>query len=210
MARDAAAYRQVLQALLPQGQAWPRDPEATLTRLLDALAAPLARADARADDLIDESDPSTTWEMLPDWERVVGLPDTCSTAAGDLSLAERRAAVVQRLTARGGQSRAFFIGIATALGYEITIEEWRPFQVGISSLGRGPDPAILGPQLAPPQCRFVWRVRVSGPRVTRFQCGVSQVGVDQLTAIRRAEDLECQLRRRMPAHTHLIFSYQGV
>ncbi|MQX36807.1 YmfQ family protein [Roseospira navarrensis] len=210
MARDAAAYRRVLAGLLPRGAAWRRDPGSVLGRLLEALGAPLARADARADALVDEADPRTTWEMLADWERVCGLPDTCSRAAGTPTLEERRAAVVQRLTARGGQSRAFFLGIAEALGYAITIEEWRPFQVGLSGVGPSVDPGMLGPQLGPPQIRFVWRVTVLEPRVTRFHVGTSQCGVDQLTAIRRAEDLECQFRRRAPAHTHLIFRYEGV
>jgi hypothetical protein len=45
MGRTAEDYTRALQTLMPIGQAWPTDPDATLTRLLWALANPLARGD---------------------------------------------------------------------------------------------------------------------------------------------------------------------
>ena len=47
--RTPAAYRAQLQALLPLGDAWPRRPDAVLTRLLAAWAEEFARIDARSD-----------------------------------------------------------------------------------------------------------------------------------------------------------------
>lgn len=41
-------YLRQLQALLPPGPAWPKDDDATLTRMLAALAAELSRVDGRA------------------------------------------------------------------------------------------------------------------------------------------------------------------
>ena len=41
--------------------------------------------------LIDESDPRSTLEMLNDWERAFGLPDSCTDAAD--TLAERQNAL---------------------------------------------------------------------------------------------------------------------
>src|SRR3546814_16731414 len=99
---DRAAYLAQLQTLLPPGDAWPRDPDAVLTRMLDAFAAALAQVDGRAGDLITEADPRSTDELLEDWERVTGLPDPC---AGDEQTAEgRRGRVVKKLPNRGGQS----------------------------------------------------------------------------------------------------------
>jgi uncharacterized protein YmfQ (DUF2313 family) len=46
------------------------------------------------------------------------------------------------------------------------------------------------------------------PRVTYFRCRASRCG-DQLGKIARAADLECRLQRIKPAHTELIFSYDG-
>lgn len=194
-----AAYLAQLQALLPPGAAWSRAPEATLTKLLAAIADSLARVDARAAALLDEIDPRTTRELLPDWERVTGLPDPCS-AGVVTTLQERRAAVVAKLTATGGASAAYFRGLAEAMGYTVEIDRFRPFVTGISRCG---DRLNGGASV-----RHTWRVRVIGPRYTPFRCGVSQCG-DSLGKITRAGDLECKLQRLKPAHTTLVVSYSG-
>lgn len=194
-----AAYQAQLQALLPPGLAWPRARGSTLTALLEALAAEFARADARTWKLIDESDPRSALELLTDWERVCGLPNACSAELAT-TLQERRAAVVARLTAIGGASPAYFIALASATGYAIEIDEFRPFVAGLSRCGD----RLNGGHAV----RHQWRVRVSGPRYTPFRTGASQCG-DLLGKIARAEDLECKLRRLKPAHTNLIVSYLG-
>ncbi|SDH88206.1 YmfQ family protein [Roseospirillum parvum] len=198
----SADYLTQLQALLPTGSAWPRDPGATLTRLLAAAAEGLARLHARALALVEEADPRTTLELLPDWERVCGLPDTCS-AGRATTIEERRAAVVGRLTARGGQSVAYFQGLAEALGYEIELTEYRPFVCGHSQAG-GTHP------IGPPSLRHWWSVRVLGPRVTWFRAGLGRCGVDPLAKISRAGDLECRLHKLKPAQSGLIVGYEGV
>lgn len=195
----ATAYRKQLQALLPFGIVWPRRPDATLTKLLDGIAEELARVDSRADDLLSNAFPAGALEMLPDWERIVGLPDACSTELAN-TIAERRKNVVSKLTERGGCSRAWFIAFAAKLGYTIEIDEFRPFIAGISRCGDRLNGA--------PSVRYTWRVRVIGPRYTPFRTGASQCG-DLLGKITRAEDLECQLKRRKQAHTNLIVSYEG-
>lgn len=193
------AYRKQLQALLPPGDAWPRRNNARLTTLLDALDEELNRVADRALDVVDESDPRATLELLADWERVCGLPDTCSSGLAT-TLQERRSAVVAKLTSVGGASRAYFIALAADMGYEIEIDEFRPFVTGLSRCG---DQLNGGHAV-----RYQWRVRVVGPRYTPFRTGVSQCG-DSLGKISRAEDLECKLKRLKPAHTNLIVSYEG-
>ena len=199
MAMTAAAYRAQLQALLPPGAAWPRRPDATLTKLLDAISQELARVDARGGLLLDEALPAAALELLPDWERVVGLPDACSAALAT-TISERRQNVVSKLTQRGGASRAWFIEYAARLGYTIEIDEYRPFITGLARCGARLNGA--------PVVRHTWRIRVTGPRYTPFRTGASQCG-DLLGKITRAEDLECQLKRRKQAHTNLIVSYEG-
>lgn len=195
----AESYLSQLQSLLPPGAAWAREPDAVLTRLLAALAAEYGRVDSRAVGLVAEADPRSTRELLADWERVCGLPDSCSSGIAT-TLQERRATVVSRLTATGGQSIAYFEALIESLGYEAEIEEFRPFVCGLGHCGD----TLNGPDTV----RHVWAVRILGPRVTRFECGVSQAG-DSLCKISRAEDLECLLRRLRPAQTILIFSYEG-
>jgi uncharacterized protein YmfQ (DUF2313 family) len=116
---SAAAYAAQLAALLPTGRAWPRDDGSVLMQLVAAMADELARIDGRASDLFEEGDPRTALELLSDWEGVAGLPDACVPVPG--SIGERQAAVHMKVTALGGQSRAWYIARAAALGYAIAI-----------------------------------------------------------------------------------------
>lgn len=193
------AYTGFLQALLPVGFAWTREKAANLTKVLDAGASELALIDARSGDLITEADPRSAFELLADWERVAGLPDNCSGVAETLQ--ERRQAVTQKITSRGGQSRAYYISMALSLGYTITIQEFRPFICGLSRCGA----RLNGGH----SVRNHWLVKVPNPRATYFRTGISRAG-ERLLTIRRAEDLECALNHIKPAHTNLIFSYEGV
>jgi uncharacterized protein YmfQ (DUF2313 family) len=195
----AADYLAVAQQLLPPGQAWPRDPSATLTKYWGAVADECAKVHTRARDLlVRESYPGSAIELLPDWERVLGLPDACST--GEETLQERQKAAVAKIAARGGQRLSYYASIAAALGYAVAFDEFRPFICGLAHCGD----ALNGA----PNVRFYWRVRVLEARVTLFRCGASRAG-DLLGRIGRAADLECRLQRLKPAHTELIFSYEG-
>ena len=196
---SADQYRAQLQALLPLGDAWSRDTSSTLGKFLAALAQEMGRLDSRAEQLLGEALAASALELLPDWERIVGLPDACSSELAT-TLSERRQNVVSKLTAQNGCSRAWLIAFAARLGYAIEIDEYRPFITGLSRCGDRLNGAAI--------VRHTWRVRVIGPRYTPFRTGASQCG-DLLGKITRAEDLECQLKRRKQAHTNLIVSYEG-
>jgi uncharacterized protein YmfQ (DUF2313 family) len=196
-----AFYRQQLQQLKPRGMAWPTGPDANQTLLFDGLAVEYARVHGRGLDLLAETNPRTTLELLPEWERFAGLPDECSALVAT-TIQERRLALETKLTSRGGQSKAYFQGVAEKLGYQVEIEQFRPFIFGISQFGVG---AFNGDHT----CRFYWRVRVLGPRVTWFRFGESEFGVDCFGKITRAEDLECVLRKKQPDQGELLFAYEG-
>ncbi len=189
-------YASQLDALLPQGLAWPRDRDAKMRALTRGLAEEFARVDARGDDLVREVLPNTTVEMLADWERAAGLPDTC--VATEQTIQERRNALLSRLTNTGGQSRAFFIELAKYLGFTITITEFRPFRAGFSRAG---DP-LYGEQWA-----FAWRVNAPAVTIVDFRSGASAAG----EPLRKwgNELLECVFNRVKPAHTVLLFGYGG-
>ena len=198
---SAADYEQALRGHLTQGELWRAADGSRLQRLLRVLSGEAARHHNADNRLVEEADPRTALDLLRAWERDVGEPDEC--AGGAETIEERRARVVQKLTARGGQSRAFMVELARSLGYEIEITEYRPFVAGLSRCG-GPDRLNGGHGV-----RFFWSVSVSGPRLTYFRTGSSAAG-EKLLTIARAEDLECVLQRAAPAHTRLIYTYLGV
>lgn len=181
MGLSAADYRHQLQWLLPQGVAWPRDPAAVLTALLDALAVELARVDGYVDGLVDQMMPDTTADLLAEWETITGLPGACSDEVRSTPQA-RRIDIMSKLAASGGASRAYFIGIAATYGVAVTIYEYQPFRAGISHAG---DPLTNG------YWPFTWRVVVPGLSADDGSRTV----------------LECLFNAIKPAHTIVIFDY---
>lgn len=195
MALTETNYLRQLQALLPPGPAWPKDDDATLTQLLGALAAELARVDGRAWQLIEEADPRTTAELFLDWERVAGLPDACAVAyGGEQTMAQRRAALVGRLVTLGGQSSAYFIGLAAALGYAITITEFSEHTVNDD----------VNHPLYDSAWNFAWQVNAALNAVTEITV---ESGVDEPLSAWGDSLLECVINRLKPAHTAVLYSY---
>lgn len=113
---DGDAYTRQLKALLPPGRLWRLDLGSALYKVLNAVAQEFARVDGRGENLIDEWDPSTAVELLPDWERILGL-DSSGTDA------QRQAAAATQYLARGGQTPAYFISLAASLGFVATITQ---------------------------------------------------------------------------------------
>lgn len=181
MGLSATDYRRQLQQLLPQGAAWPREPEAVLTALLDGLAAELARADAYLVELVDQMLPDTTTDLLAEWEAITGLPGACSDEVRTTPEA-RRTDIMGKLAASGGASRAYFIQIAATYGVEVSIQEFHPFRTGI---------ATAGDALWNGDWPFTWRVRVPG---------LSDADGSRVV-------LECLFASIKPAHTIVIFDY---
>ena len=195
MALSDTDYLRQLQALLPLGPAWARDDESTLTHLLGGLSAELARVDGRSWQIIEEADPRTTAELFLDWERVAGLPDACAEAfGGEQTMAQRCAALVGKLTLLGGQSPAYFIGLAAAIGYAITITEFRAHTVEDDV-----NYALYGVEW-----NFAWQVNAALNTVTDIT--VDSTVNDPIAAWGNAL-LECVIKRLKPAQTTVLFSY---
>lgn len=194
---NTAAWLASLQALLPPGSALTREPGARLTRLLQAIAAMFAQAQGRFESLATQSaDPLVATDMLPDWERVLALPDNCM-ADQDLSVQDRQRIAGQRLVEQGGQSRAYFIDLAARLGEPgVTITEFRRFTCNSAcddALYSYPD-------------KFYWRVNFPHPanNVRFMNCNDHCNSPLQQYQPSLAE---CPISERKPAHTHVIFSY---
>jgi hypothetical protein len=89
----AERYQRMMLALLPPGKLWRLIGESMLAQLFLACADELERVHNRATDLLNEADPRTADELLPDYERELDL-------SSDGTTAERRARVVARIIAR--------------------------------------------------------------------------------------------------------------
>lgn len=193
-ARTAEEYARVLLALLPRGRIWPREAGSTVATVVSGLSPTPARLDARALELLTDAFPPTALELLPEWERSLGLPDPCSGAA--TTIQGRRAQVVARLIAVGGQSVPYFIAYAATLGFTVTVEEFAPARAGVLRAGD----ALLGEAWA-----HTWRIHAPAETVTYFRAGLSAAG-EPLAAWGNAV-LGCVLQRVKPAHTILQIAY---
>jgi len=191
---SASDYQGALQALMPRGRIWPRDPDTVQTALLAGVAQSGARYDGALQSLLADAFPATAVGLLPEWEAALGLPDPC--AGESPLLAQRQGHVVARLTDTGGQSVGHFVNFAAQLGFTVTTAEFGPARFGHACFGT----PGYGPAWA-----FVWQI--DAPQVTRAfaQYGDAAFGEPYSTSSNTV--LECELRARSPAHTVLLFSY---
>lgn len=128
MALTAAAFARMFKALLPPG-VWRLDADSFLSLVFLAGGDELERIDGRGADLIEESDPRTAVELLPDYERVLAL-------ASDGTEAERQARVVAQLIRRNRFRPADFqLALAALLGQDVedvvVIEHSRAFAIAV-------------------------------------------------------------------------------
>lgn len=185
-------YQQQLSELTPPGPVWNRTDGSVFMKLLLAMADELARVHNRALDLIEEADPRTTFELLPDWERAFGLPEACGVLPDTLE--ERRNALVEKITRRGGQSPQYYIDVAALLGFTVTITEFDHFTVG----------SQVNDPIYDEEWNFVWQVNGPSETVRAF---VVNSGVSEPLADWGNDLLECVITRLKPAHTYVQFAY---
>lgn len=192
-AHTVADYAAAILAHLPRGRIW-GDDDGPQSRLMEGLAAEPARLDRRALELLHDAFPANAAELLAEWEETLGLPDLCSGAGATLQ--ERRAAVVGKLVAVGGQSVPHYVALAAAFGFAVEIEEFAPFRAGLNRIGS----PLQGDAWA-----HHFRIHAPEQTITDFRAGRSAVG-EPLRAWGNAP-LECVIRRAAPAHATVSFAY---
>ncbi len=167
--------------------------EGVLDQDIELEGAYLDAAQASAGELLTEAFADTAAALIGSWERVTGItwPD------GPPPLQARQSAVVGKLQSVGGLSAAYFIGLAAAFGWTITITEMQPFMAGISRAGDTIYPAAI--------C-FAWKVSGAGT-IYKFTAGQSAAG-EALQWWGANTGLESLLNGLKPAHTYIIFNYQ--
>lgn len=185
-------HADLLKCLLPPVSLDPAGVALSAELTADGKALDLAQASA--DQILQEMDPRSTSLLLADWERVYGLPDTCVTKIQTVD--QRRAALVAMIGTPGGQSRQFFIDLATAMGYVgVTIDEFRPMTCNDTCNG------VLWSVLD----RFAWQINLP------YSGGVFVMNCDSACDSPLGawgdEAIQCRINRYKPAHTSAIFAY---
>lgn len=193
-------YSRLMRKLLPSGWAWLRvnDKTSNIFKLFDSASIEYCRVDERARQLIEEVDPSTTFELLEDWERLLGLPDECDPAV-DQSLQERRQRVLQVLTTRGGQNEQFYKELAANFGFDVDVisaEDQPPFLAGAGQAGQ---------RLTNGSWRYAFVINAPAEFLTLFRAGQSTAG-DRLVTIGN-DTLKCLMEKYKPAHTIVLFNF---
>lgn len=188
-------YASALQALMPPGRAWPRSATSVQAAVRRALARSYQRSDADAQRLLVGAFPATATIMLSEWENTLGLPDDCSISeVGGIS--DRQRAVVSKLISTGGLNRAYYIDVAAALGYTITITQFRQAMAGMSACGD----ALNGEEWP-----YTWRINAPQTTIKYAVAGGSYCG-DPLTSWGNKQ-LECTFNKLAPSHLNIIFNY---
>src|SRR4249920_2248078 len=119
----------MLLALLPPGRIWRLTADSVLSKLMLGSADELDRVDDRVADMLDEVDPTTADELLPEYERELAL-------AAAATIEERRANIVGRLVRRQRfRPVDFQQALAPLLGLDpadvVVIERTRVFVISI-------------------------------------------------------------------------------
>lgn len=186
-------HANLLKQLLPPVSI---DPNGTrIAAELEADGRALDRVQADAHALAAELDPESTAALLPDWERVFGLPDPCMEGEAQMQ-EQRRAALVAKVVAQGGQDGPYFVRLAEALGYPgASITEFRPATCA--------DPCDA--MVAGEEWRIVWRINLT--QDTAVWVANCESPCTSPLASWGNRQLECLLRRYKPSDSTILFSY---
>lgn len=107
---------------LPIGRAWQKafKPDSNIGMLVRGLAVEFYRLQILAQRVQINMDINRADELLKEWEKSVGLPDSCFST--DTSIERRRLQVLMKFSKFGGvQTKEDFIRVAAVFGYDIDI-----------------------------------------------------------------------------------------
>ena len=199
------AYRDQLHALLPAGRAWPEEADTTLDALVRAIAAEIAEVDLHDANLLEEIRPNTTFDLLPEWERVAGLPDVCSVLGA--TVAVRRASLLEKLVTKPTLHSSEFERIGRTYGVDIVVEDLDQTRAEALATELLMDGITL--DVSGGKWRFVWWITIpTSADVVRLTT-LSDV-TTPFRSVGRNTEMECRLENAAPAHTRLEIGYNAV
>ncbi|KLN54739.1 putative phage tail protein [Variovorax paradoxus] len=190
-------FIQALTYLLPQGFAWPREPDSTLMRVLRAVAGMFDGLHRFTRATVFEWQPATTTTRMAEWEEATGLPDACF--GEDQTLEERRFMLLMRLRGpvlpyedSSPAAPEVIEAMCLAVGYTVTVSYNLPFRVGHRC---GKRLGLLDGLL------YITVILPAG----RMRVGTARVGDRLINGPKTSSDLACLLRRTLPARYAPIF-----
>lgn len=151
--------------------------------------AHLDQAGLRGDTLVQELFADRTFEVLENWERVYA-----TAPYYDDTVLMRQNRIVQKMSELGRLDRAYFIQLASSLGYAIILEELHPFMPGWSCAGE---------ELGDEGSDWCWRVYYAEGEVYAFRCGSSSAG--EYLSYSFADIMQQVFNRLKPADTYVEF-----
>lgn len=111
-----------LRRYLPGGRAFAaaQVTGTNIRKLLLGFARELMEVDSLISLFRIDTNPSETQYFVDEWERALGIPDLCFNGTG--SIADRRLAILIKLSALGIQTNRDFVELAAKLGIVITVK----------------------------------------------------------------------------------------
>lgn len=165
---QAADYINAAKNLLPNGDAWNKNPGSNMSKFVEGLNQEKQRFDDAACDLLVDLFPATTTNFIDVWETAVGLPSKCVTA--DSSDDERRGQIVARLTMTGSISKDFYVNHARAMGFTIKVVEYGGIVPGVYRFGDD-----VGTMDDESQVYAVTFVSTDNPNIAFLECEFSDL-----------------------------------
>ncbi len=189
-------YQHQLKQLHPRGKLWNsllRD-DSFYSKLLKGVATEFARIDERTVDLIDEADPRSTVELLPDWEKAAAIPGTCGYLGE--TIAERQQILTAKVVEQASDNHQELIDIAERLGFApATVTEYESHSA---------DSTVDAP-IYDEDWRFA--IKLSAPDKPVITFTVESTVDESLGQELSRTQLECAINKMAPAHCVVIFEY---
>lgn len=129
------------------------------SKMMSAFAKEFELLEDNITELLLQAIPGLSTDLLPEWEKDLGLPDGCTPLGQTIS--DRQKAVHAKYTGQYGQSAQFFIDYAEALGSTIEVVQSAygvPFRLGDAST---PDKTRVGNRLYSNRSVHSWVIRIS-------------------------------------------------
>jgi len=209
------SYADALTALMPRGKGWPEARGPNWRALMLALAPELRRMDVEAATVIEEADPRTAVETIPDYERVLDLPDACLGEPEGID--ERRALVIALLLMKGGASPPYFEALGASFDRPCEVSEEFAFVCGTSGAGDGLAAEVdtlqagadCGSFLSDLAAPFQWWITSEASWASRVYADEDGAEAGALLLDFGDARLECLVERFKPDHTRVHHEYDA-